>query len=295
MSALLRINQSGAPVFYLPHLAAQSLGFFTDAGVSVEIVTSGHRRQWEMLTSGAADVTIGGPMRTMKLREEGKELVSFCAAVATTPWVLLGRESTKTFSWADLEGATVIDWGAVETPRLCLGSIMSRHGLTLGEHVSLIETTGPKEGLELFLERHGDFLLHPAETVLHLTKSNGTHIAAALASELGEIPWSTYAALPSTVERKGDALRRYVVALRRTFAWIRTAPPEDIASAVSDWHPETAIGDLAQIVEYYRRLGVWPTSPVIERAAIERYSHVLHLAGWLSAEARYEDQVVILE
>lgn len=295
MSEFLRVNQSGAPVFYLPHLAAQSQGFFADAGISVEVVTSGHRQQWEMLATGAADITVGGPMRTMKLREEGRELVSFCAAVATTPWVLLGRGSTKTFSWADLDGAAVIDWGSVETPRLCLGWIANHHGLTLGEDVSLIATAGPTEGLDLFREGRGDFLLHPVETVLSLTKSTGARISATLASELGEIPWSTYAALPSTVDRKTDALRRYVAALRRTFTWIRTAPPSEIAMAVSEWHPQTAVGHLAEIIEYYRRLGVWPSSPIIERATIERYSHVLHAAGWLSAEARYEDEVVIVE
>jgi hypothetical protein len=48
---------------------------------------------------------------------------------------------------------------------------------------------------------------------------------------------------------------------------------------------------LADIIQEYQKLGMWPASPLIERADFEHFSEMLVSTGWLPHVVAYGDQV----
>ena len=135
------VAQAHRPIFYMPHVVAVAIGAFRRRSLDVEVVLMPTSDQWRMLTSGHADVAIGGPMRSMKLLEAGRRVVTFCAAVAGSPWVLVGGKSSRIAGIDDLLGREVLDDADIATARLCLRGLLNLGGLA-SEDMAVIELPG---------------------------------------------------------------------------------------------------------------------------------------------------------
>ena len=78
-------------VFYTPFYAAFSLGAFEEAGADVRIETSPDpARNAELLMSGEAQVSWGGPMRVLVAYDKNPDcgLKVFCEVVCRDPFFL---------------------------------------------------------------------------------------------------------------------------------------------------------------------------------------------------------------
>jgi NitT/TauT family transport system substrate-binding protein len=289
--AHLRMNQGVAAIFYLPHVVAQEIGAFGVEGLTVEFMTSFYGRQWGLLERGEADLTIGGPMRTMRRQsEEGKRAVNFCAAVRANPWFLVGRRPEPGFTFANLVGRTVIDFADAETPGLCFRWLLQQHGI--GEdQVTLLRGLGTAREVEAFRAGHGDYLMHALHTAAPLVAAGHGHLVQDLATPTGPIPWSAYAALPETIAARRAELEAFTRAIGRALRWIAGRPAAEIAARVIRHFPSFTPPVLADTIGRYQALGIWPRDPLLPRADYERFRAILLATGWISRPVPYEDQV----
>lgn len=289
--AHLRLNQGVAGVFYLPHFVARELDTFRDEGLTVEILTSFYGRQWPMLESGGADLTIGGPMRTMRLQaEEGKRLVNFCAAVRANPWYLVGRRPEPRFAWADLVGRTVIDFADAETPALCFRWLLQQHGIG-PDQVTLLRGLGTAAELAAFRGGQGDYLMHSLHTAAPLAAAGEGTLIQELATPTGPVPWSAYAALPATLAARRAELEAFTRAITRALRWLATHPAGEVATLVARHYPAFTTPVLADAIGRYQATGLWPRDPLVPRADLEHFRTILLATGWLPRSVPYEDQV----
>src|ERR1700744_158658 len=108
-------------IFYAPFYATQALGFYTDEGVDVELISSeAPGDAIAYLANGEIDLTWGGPMRVMTAhdRDEQSPLVCFGEVVSRDPFFLIGnRENFQLSDLARLRFAAVSE---VPTPWMCL-------------------------------------------------------------------------------------------------------------------------------------------------------------------------------
>ncbi len=174
--AHLKLAQSVAAVFYLPHLIAQEMGAFRDEGLTVEFVTS-FGQQWALLQGGAVDVAIGGRTLNMALEAgDGSRNVNFCAALRGNTWFVIGRPGSPAFDWSDLAGRTVI--GLPNFPQgICLRWILLQHGID-PQRVTLRSGRDTDSELEAFRAGEGDYLLHSLHTAAPLVAAGALSPAA---------------------------------------------------------------------------------------------------------------------
>lgn len=289
--ARLRLNQGAAAIFYLPHFAAQELGAFRDEGLTVEFVTSAYGQQWSVLAGGGADLTVGGPMRTMRLQaEEGKRLVNFCGAVRANPWYLVGRRPDPPFSWSSLVGRTVIEFADAEPPGLCFRWLLRQRGIGL-DRVKWLRGLGTSREVEAFGAGQGDYLLHSLHTAAPLVARGQGTLVQELATPTGPVPWSAYAAFPATLRARRAELEAFTRAITRALCWIAAHPAREAAALVSRYLPDFTEPVLADAIDRYQGLGLWPRDPMIPRADFEHLRSILLMTGWLPRPVPYEDQV----
>lgn len=287
--ARLRLKQSVAAVFFLPHYVAQELGAFRDQGLTVDLTTSFYGQQWAALESGEADLTAGGPMRTMWLQaREGHRMVNFCLAARANPWYLVGRNPS--FAWPALVGGTVIDFSDSPTPRHCFLWVLQQQGIR-ADQVTLLSGLGTAREVEAFRAGQGDYLLHSLHTAAPLVVRGVGVLAQELATPTGPVPFSAYATLPAILSSKEAELEAFVRGIARALRWIAAHPAEDLARLVAHHFPDFTRPVLADAIARYQALNLWPIDPLIPQADFEHFRSILLATGWLPRPVPYEDQV----
>ena len=287
--AHLKMAQSVAAVFYLPHLIAQELGAFRDEGLTVEFITS-FGQQWALLQGGAADVAIGGRTLNMALEAgDGTRNVNFCAALRANTWFVIGRRSSTPFKWTDLVGQTVI--GLPDFPQgICLRWVLLQHGID-PRQMTLRSRADTDKELEAFRAREGDYLLHSLHTAAPLIAAGEAVLLQELATPTGFVPWSTYAARPDVLRSRRAEFEAFTRAIARALRWIATEPAEAVAALLVPYFPDWTRASLAGVVGAYQPLGIWPRDPLIPRADWEHYNAIYEATGSASLSVRYDDYV----
>lgn len=294
----LRLNEgdpSEARVYYAAHLVAAALGFFAQEGVDVASsrTASGgadiRGGQIPALLDGTADVAIGGPMVTMRLREDGgARLQSFCAAAAANPWVLAARSPEPGFALPDLRHRRVLDMAGIGTATFAFRRVLARAGLG-ADAVAVLPSRGDAARDLASLEAgHCDYLLHSLHALGDLAADGRLAVVADLAAPTGPVPWSAYIAAPERIDADRPAFEAFTRAIGRALAWIAAEPARAVADLVAPSFPGFTSAGLAFAIETYRRSGVFAASPLVARDDFDRFGALLVEAGWLSRAPSYD-------
>ena len=282
----LRLAESLSAVFYLPHIVAEASGAFREEQLAVQVLTS-FGRQWDALERGDADIAIGGPTRNVAhYLRTGTAIVNFCGALRANTWFLIGREPAAAFEWHAIAGKKIL--GLAEAPQgVCLRWILLRNGVDPAS-VSIQNGRDVAHEIEMFRTGEGDYLLHSLHSAADLVRSREACVVQELATPTGPVPWSTYAAMPSTLERRRDDLQAFTRAIARALDWIAAQPPHTIAELVAPRFPDWNLNDLSDTLAAYKQLATWPRAPSIPRQEWDRYCAMYVEAGALRQAVSYE-------
>lgn len=276
-------DQSEARLYYLPHLVAEAAGFFAREGLEVRLITAAEGGdtvaggQIPSVLSGAADLTIGGPMVTMKMAEDGTRLVNFCAAVRSNPWFVLGARPEPDFDLDRMDGQAVVDVAQVGTAGFIFDAVMAERGIA----ATRVGGTFPDGG-----HRYAIHHLHATATAI---AEGRIAPLADLAGPTGGVPWSAYIARPETIADMPDAFAAFRRAIGAALALVATADPSEIAAMIAPAFPNHGTEALTIAITLYRRAGLWPATPAIPREDFDRFGALLIRAGWLTRMPSWAD------
>lgn len=296
----LRLNQgdaSEARIYYCAHFVAEALGFFRDCGVKVVFTrtrSGGHTIQGGQIPavlSGEADLTIGGPMVTMKNHEDGgPRLVSFCAAVRANPWFLTAAQAPDAFRIEDLSGARIIDIGNVGTASLTFRWLLQQAGIA--ESVTIVPGSW-NEAADVTAVARGE-----ADYALHSLHALAPHIAAgrlasvaSLAQPTGPVPWSAYIARPEVIATRRPEFAAFTRAISQALAWIARSDAKDVANLVAPHYADYPKEALALAVAGYQQAGVFAADPLLAQNDFDHFASILRASGWLSSTPPYDELV----
>lgn len=294
--APLRLNQgdpSEVRSYYCPHYVAARLGLFERRGVEVVFVQSesGGRTvqggQIPAVVAGDADLTIGGPMVTMKMLEDGgPRLVSFCACVARNPWALVSGRPWPDFELGRLRGQRVLDISRIGTATLALNQLLTEAGLSPDD---IVTAGSGNEAADLEAVQDGRFefgylSLHALAPAL----AAGRLVwLAPLAGLMGPVPWSAYIARPETLVARAGDFAGFTRAIADALAWIVAQPATAVARLVADDYPDIPRNALAAAIGQYQAHDVLAATPRIARADFDRFAAILGGGGWLRGAPPY--------
>ncbi len=297
----LRLNQGDASerrIYYLAHFVADGLGLFEDEGVPVLFQTAEtggatvRGGQIPAVLSGAEDLTVGGPMVTMKMLQDGEaRLVCFCAVASGNPWVLAAEPSSRQIAIGDLAGKRIIDIANVGTATLAFRWLLKKAGLGEAD-VTLVAGSGDHDAdIATVAAGEADYALHSLHALAPDIAESRLSVVADLSRATGPVPWSAYIAKPERIAEMRPAFAAFTRAITRAQRWIAEGRAEEIARLVADHYPDRSVADLAVGIKGYRASGVIADAPMIREADFERFSGLLVDVGWLDRDAPFADLV----
>lgn len=287
MADRVRVADSGSGVYYAPHYLALDLGFFAEEGLQAETKVPGGTWLVEYLSSGRADIALGGIWRPLMYRNRLETLMAFAMLCTRNPQVLMARTPSagEGFAWTDLHGKSVILPAGAPSPWVFLSGILRQSGVDLSR-VLFIRDLQAEETTRLFRAGLGDFYLTMPPLSEELAQE-GYPVAMTLAEAGGPVPWSVYYGTAEFLARPGRLADRFARAIQRALRWLLAWHTDRMPGPLQRYFPATDPRLLARSISLARQRGVWTDNVRIPQSDLLRWQETLVHCGLIERPIPY--------
>ncbi len=289
MSRPIILYENLRTVVYVPFYLAIARDDWAAEGIEVGVETSPATSETATaLLDGRADVSWGGPMRVMLHHDADREspLVCFAQVVARDPFILVGREPNERFRFADLVGRRIVVASEVPTPWMTFQDDLARAGIDpaslnrapdrpMAESAAALRD-GLVDVVQVF-EPHAD----------RLVESGQGYIWHRFADR-GDIAYTSFYTTHRFARERREVCRALVRGIARAQRALHRESPMEIARAIAEFFPDSAIEELARIVDGYRASGLWARTPALPAAAFLRLKAALVSGALITYDAPYD-------
>jgi NitT/TauT family transport system substrate-binding protein len=293
----VRYEETIRSLMFLPAYVALSKGYFKQAGIDVAMRTSqGTDKSVAALVSGNADIILVGPEASVYIQNSESPLKPriFAGVTATDGFFLVSRTAAAKFDWATLKGKTVMGLRPGSTPDVFLEAALRKHGLDPKKDLKIVNNLGPAARAGAWIAGQADFAIFTEPDATILEKQGKTFVVASIGNEVGQVDYTVFTTTDAYMAKNPQVLQAWTNALVHAQADVQTMSADDLAKLAAEYFPGVPHDELVSVVERYRKVHLWKTSPLVEAPAIEKMQDMLIASGILPANKRvkYQDIVV---
>jgi NitT/TauT family transport system substrate-binding protein len=278
----VRVAVHRDPIAFLPVRVAQTLGYYEQEGIAVEMSeVAGGSKAMEALLGGSVEVAVGSMSDAVQLAAEGRNVRSFLV-LYTRPSLALAVApalSSTIRTIADLKGHTV----GVSTPGSAthqfLNFLLLSNGLSPAD-VSVV-SVGMSASSVAALE-HGKVdaavLIASAISTFEARQTGmmflaDTRTAAGARKVFGDeiFPALTLVSEDRWLRQNVDTARRLVRALKRGMRWVREQPAEQVREMIPEGARSTTEADLRTIREVQEGMSMDGLVPAGTAERVEKF------------------------
>ena len=282
----VRLNEVTHSVFYAPQYVAMELGFFADEGLDIELTNGGGAdKVMTAVVSGGADIGLAGPESCIYIHGQGKDdlPVIFAQLTKRDGSFLVGRTDDD-FTWDDLRGKTILGGRKGGVPEMTLEYVMKQNGIV--PQVDAVVDTSVQFAMMAgaFTGGQGDYVTLFEPTATEVEKAGHGYILCSIGEQSGEIPYTAYFASQSYMAAHPEVIQGFANAIAQAQSWINAHTDREVAEAMAAQFPDTSLDTLEAVTARHRQIDAWNSTPVMEKAALERLETVMTEAGELTRE-----------
>lgn len=289
----LTVSEVTHSVFYAPQYLAIHLGFFKDEGIDIELINSaGADKVMTAVLSNDVQIGFAGPEASIYIYNEGsKDFAQVFAQVTKRDGSFLISRESGDFKWEDLKGKHILPGRKGGVPYMTLQYVLNKHGLNTETDLNFDNSISFDAMASAFVSGTGDYVtvFEPIATSFEI--ENKGHIVASVGEAADEIPYTAYFAKKSYIESNPEVIQKFVNAIYKGQTWVDTHSAEEIAKELLVSFPDTNLEVLTKVVERYKSIDAWNTTPIMTKESFERLQEVMTNAGELEKVAPYEEIV----
>ena len=298
----ITVGEVAHSIFYAPSYAAMSLGYFEEEGLEVDLVNlQGADKVMTAMISDEIQIGLAGPEANVytSLQNLEDRVVIFAQLTQRDGSFLVGREPIENFSLemlGELERAEIIGGRAGGAPEMTLEYVLKTNGLDIGvdDESKPVNVRTDIQFAAMggsFLSGEGDFVTLFEPTATQFEKEGKGYILTAIGAHCGNIPFTAYSAAQSYIDANPDVIQRFTNAVYKGQQYVASHSAEEIAPLVQPYFEDISLEDMVTVVQRYKDIEAWDTTPVLEPEALEKLMDVMTLAGQLEERAAYSDIV----
>jgi NitT/TauT family transport system substrate-binding protein len=238
-------------IYYLPLTIAERLGYFTAAGLNVQIVDfSAGSLALKALVGGSADVVAGAFEHTLAMQAKGQALRAF-VLLGRTPQIVLGvsqRALPDFRAVDDLKGKKVGVTAPGSSTHVLLEYVLTQAGLA-HDSVAVVGVGAGASAVAAVRAGQVDALSNLDPAIAILERAGDLRIVTDTRSVAeservfgGPMPGGCLYSTQRFIDAQRETIQGLTNALVRADAWIQRASLEEVASAVPEGY---LLGDAA--------------------------------------------------
>ena len=291
----ITLNEVAHSIFYAPQYVAIEEGYFAEEGLDLTLVTGfGADKVLTALISGEADIGFMGAEASIYAYQEGATdpAVNFAQLTQRAGNFLVAREEMPDFKWEDLKGKKVLGGRKGGMPEMVFEYILRKNGLdpqkdlTIDQSIDFGSTAAAFTG-----DASADFTVEFEPSATALEKEGAGYVVASLGVDSGYVPYTSYSAKTSYMEKNPEIIQKFTNALQRGMEYVQTHTPEEIAKVIAPQFAETDLDTVTTIVKRYYDQDTWKSNLIFEKESFELLEDILEDAGELKERVPYENLV----
>ena len=279
-------------IFYAPMYAADSLGYFEEYGLDVEIIlTSGADAVAASVMSGDAEIGFCGSEQSIYIYNGGEKdyLVNFAGLTKRDGSFIVGRTKEK-FNIKDLKNKHIIAGREGGMPAMTLAYTLNKNNIKLKElnfdtSIAFASMSGA------FIGGTGDYVALFEPTALQLEKQGFGYVVASLGELGGEVPYTTYMTKKSYLENNKAVIEGFTKAIQKGLDYVFTHSDSEVAEVITSYFPDTSMNDLTEVIKRYRDADSWYRTTYITEDGFDRVQDIMDNSNKLEKEAPYDKLV----
>ena len=288
----ITVSEVAHSIFYAPMYVADSLGYFKDEGLDVEIVlTNGADAVAASVFSGDAEIGFCGSEQSIYIYNGGEKdyLVNFAGLTKRDGSFIVSRNNEK-FKIEDLKGKHIIAGREAGMPSMTLAYTLKEHGIELSDlefdtSIAFASMTGA------FIGGTGDYVTVFEPSGLQIEKEGSGYVVASLGKLGGEVPYTTFQAKKSYIENNQDVIESFTKAIQKGLDYTFNHSNKDVAKKISEYFPDTSLTDLEEIVKRYRENDSWYSTTFITKEGFDRVQDIMKNSKKLEKSVDYNKLV----
>ncbi|MGA8943167.1 MAG: ABC transporter substrate-binding protein [Thermoactinomyces sp.] len=280
--------------FYAPQYVAMSQGFFQQEGLSIELVNgNGGDKTMTTLLAGESDIVLVGAESGIYVtaRSGDSPIAVFAQLTQTDGSFLVSRKPIKQFSWQMLEGKSLLGQRRGGMPEMVSEYVQRKNNLIPHKDVRIIQNVDYQNLGNAFLSGTGDFAQLFEPIASKIEEEGKGYIVASFGKDSGYLPYTCYQAKKSWLRQNPEIAEKFVRAVYKGQRWVQNHSPEEIASAISGYFPETSKPTLERVIKRYKEQSSYAPDPVIDRDEYRHLLDIMRQAGELPKNVPFEQLI----
>ena len=281
-------------IFYAPQYVADSLGYFEEEGLDVEIIlASGADKVTSAVLSGDVEIGFCGSEATIYVYNGGYEdyLVNFAGLTKRDGSFIVSRKPIDNFTLNDLIGKQIIAGRVGGIPVMTFEWALKEAGIDPKVDVNVDTSVAFSAMSGSFIGGNGDFVNLFEPQALELEQAGYGYVVASLGELGGVVPYTAYNAKKSYIEENPDIIEKFTRAIQKGLDYVHNHTKEEVAHAIEDYFPDTKYEDLVIIVDRYMNNDSWFTTTKIEKDDFDHIQNIIINSGELTEKVPYEKLV----
>lgn len=288
-SVTLKINEVTHSVFYAPLYLADSLGYFGEENIKIELTNGGGANTvMASVLSGDADIGFCGPEAAIYVLLGGTQDVPtvFGQLTQRDGSFLVSRKDEPDFKWTDLKGKEILAGRRGGVPAMTFEYVLRENGfqnsdINFNFDVEFNLMTGAFEA------GTADYCTMFEPTASEYQKAGKGYIVAAVGEASGEVPYTSFLAKRSWLNKNEETVKGFLRAMLRAVDYAQTHEADDVASYLFKQFPSTSYESITTSIKNYQKIDSWKTDMAMTEASFTRLQDIIESAGELPSRAEF--------
>lgn len=290
----LKINEVTHSVFYAPLYLADSLGYFEEEKIKIELTNGGGADNvMAAVLSGDSDIGFCGPEAALYVLIGGSTDVPkvFGQLTKRDGSFLVSRTPEPDFKWENLKGKEILAGRKGGVPAMTFEYVLNTHGLQDKTDLTLNYDVAFNLMVSAFEAGTGDYCTMFDPTAYEYEAAGKGYVVASVGEASGEVPYTCFMAKNSWIEKNESVVEGFLRAITKAVKYINETDSKTVAPYLTKYFEGISETSLAASLDRYKAIDAWRTELSMTEDSFERLQDIIENAGELSKRAKMSELV----
>ena len=286
----VQVNEVTHSIFYAPLYLADSLGYFQEENIQIELTNGGGADNvMSAVLSGDADVGFCGPEAALYVLIGGSTDTPtvFGQLTKRDGSFLVSRKAEPNFQWTDLKGKEILAGRKGGVPAMTFEYVLNNNGLYDGTDVTLNYDVAFNLMTSAFEAGTADYCTMFDPVAYEYEAAGKGYVVASVGEASGEIPYTCFMSKSSWLKDNQQTAEGFLRAITKAVKYINETPSSTVAPYLTKYFEGTSQDSIAASVERYKTIDAWRTELSMTEDSFNRLQDVIDNAGELSKRAEF--------
>ena len=290
----VKVNEVTHSVFYAPMYLADSLGYFAEENIKIELTNGGGADNvMSAVLSGDAHVGFCGPEAALYVLIGGSTDVPtvFGQLTKRDGSFLVSRNPEPDFKWEDLKGKEILAGRKGGVPAMTFEYILNQKSLRDGVDLTLNYDVAFNLMTSAFEAGTADYCTMFDPVAYEYEAAGKGYVVASVGEASGEVPYTCFMAKNSWLTKNEEIAEGFLRAITKAVKYVNEQTPETVAPHLTQYFEGISQTALAASVKRYKDIDAWRTELSMTEDSFNRLQDIIENAGELERRAQMSELV----